>query len=652
MNRAEDQRSKGLSNTDRGSAQPPDPIVNSLRGIFVLVALLAGGRLAAQDFRSEMIATQLVENGIPIQLELVVAKPPGTGPFPTVVFNHGSTGSGSDPAEFTKTWTSVNAARFFNERGWMVVYPQRRGRGRSGGLYDEGFAPDRSGYTCTASISLAGLERAMVDVDEVVRHLRTRTDVDSQRMLVGGFSRGGILAVAYAGTRPGVFLGAVNFVGGWIGDQCPTVAAINPVTFIRGAAYPEPTLWLYGENDSFYRMSHSRSNFASFIGAGGHGEFFAYSVPAGQNGHFLLGYPELWEGTLANYLQTLPRLPAMIQATGGRQAVALGGQVTLSVTGGANPLGYQWTRNGSAIEGATGSTLLVNGLLPGGAGLYQAAIARAGGTRAEADPMIVGPVLAEKISGSGREVGADIVHPNGRVYDQFLLEGPAVSLTADAGQIARLSFIDLSDDIVQVEFSGAGTLTLTLESASGPAQPRNYEQPSVSYYRGHASIVIVGADETSNVSVFSVGRANAVNQGLFRADVTYDGVADIASLAIVSPTGRFGGLRTANVSYFGSRGVTGIYAPGIDFAGPVYVGNISAHDTATPVLWVGAAADVRVAGGDLRQDNGRAVQVGGFSRLQFVEGRTSHDGALPARANRARLERRGEDVTGEVVVGP
>ena len=57
----------------------------------------------------------------------------------------------------------------------------------------------------------------------------------------------------------------------------------------------------------------------------------------------------------------------------------------------------------------------------------------------------------------------------------------------------RASYIDMNDDIVQVEFSGAGTVTLTLAGMSGPALPVNYNQ-SVAYVKGHATIAIADAD--------------------------------------------------------------------------------------------------------------------------------------------------------------
>ena len=119
----------------------------------------------------------------------------------------------------------------------MVAFPQRRGRGRSGGLYDEGFNADRAkGYTCETKRTLAGADRALADVDAVIAALQKRPDVRPGPVLLLGQSRGGALAVAYAGLRPKKVHGVVNFVGGWVGG-CPIAAGINRTLMNGGAAF-------------------------------------------------------------------------------------------------------------------------------------------------------------------------------------------------------------------------------------------------------------------------------------------------------------------------------------------------------------------------------------------------------------------------------
>lgn len=104
---------------------------------------LCSAAVGAQAVVLQRIGTNLLEDGRPVALELAISRPPGDGPFPTLVFNHGSVNNGNDPREVSRTVTYVELAAFFNERGWMVGVPQRRGRGKSDGLYAEGWQLER-----------------------------------------------------------------------------------------------------------------------------------------------------------------------------------------------------------------------------------------------------------------------------------------------------------------------------------------------------------------------------------------------------------------------------------------------------------------------------------------------------------------------------
>jgi hypothetical protein len=330
------------------------------------------------------------------------------------------------------------------------------------------------------------------------------------------------------------------------------------------------------------------------------------------------------------------------------RTAAMGSPVTFSTATSAANATYQWQYNGAPIGGATSRTLTIDSTTPDRTGLYTAVVTDSGSFTLSA-PAILGLTSDVKLLGAGQEVGSNIVHPNGNVYDQALLQGSAITLTADPGQVSRASWIGLSDEIVQAEFSGAGALSIVLTVPSGPAPARNYNQPDVAYMRGHAALIITGANETTNVSVFSVGRLTAVNQSIFRDDVAYEGVANLAYIAILSSNGNFGGIRAGNANFWSTRGHTGIYAPGVHFNGPVYVCEITATEEAIPVLMLGSATDTKIAGGDLLQTNGRAVQVSGLTQLRFVSGMTSAGQELPALACRGRLEENGQDVTARVV---
>jgi hypothetical protein len=398
---------------------------------------------------------------------------------------------------------------------------------------------------------------------------------------------------------------------------------------------------------------------------------FSYTPAAGTRfgspGTYLLSVT-FTPADASNYRTTGVQVPVEVKSAApsfttqsGDQTVPLGGRVVLaaSISGGQNPA-LQWQRDGRDLAGATTSSLVLSNVQPADAGLYSLSVAWGPPNDRQISSsarMIVGVSTTAKVQGTGQELEpTDIHHPNGKVFDQVQLTGAAELVTADDGQVTRTSFIDPDNDIVQVEFSGPGTLALVIDDAPAPGRPVNYNQ-KIDYVKGLARIVISGANENTHVSVFSVGRATAVDQTLFKSDVEYGGIADIASIVISSSNGKFGGVRTANTHYFAYHGMTGIYAPDVTFTGPVYIGNIVGYGSAAPVILLGSAGDRSlITGGDLLQTASWAVMVSGLTRLKFVDGQDSHGRLLPAKANQALLFQVGADgfriVTDEIVVNP
>jgi uncharacterized protein (DUF1800 family) len=362
--------------------------------------------------------------------------------------------------------------------------------------------------------------------------------------------------------------------------------------------------------------------------------------------------------TLASFLA--PVLHAQVISTAPQSQNATAGTTatfTVAATG-TGSLSYQWQFNGSAlangatVSGATSATLTLSNIQPANTGIYTVVVTS--GTTSTTASAILGLATTTKLfpANAGLET-ANIPHPNGNIYDQILLQGSAASVRADSNQILRMSFVDLTDDIVQVEFSGPGTLSLVLDNATGPAVAVKYNQPTVSYMRGHASIVISGATENTHLSIFSVGSLTSPNLSLFPAGMSYDGLADVARVAILSTDGKFGGIRTANTSYFASQGLTGIYAPGVAVSGPVYLGDIDAFATATPAIVLGSTSDARVTGGNLQQTNSQPVTVSGLTVLNFVAGTKSNGVTLTAQTVQGQLTQNGVNVTSQIAAsGP
>ena len=304
------------------------------------------------------------------------------------------------------------------------------------------------------------------------------------------------------------------------------------------------------------------------------------------------------------------------------QEVQSGTAVVLSVAASGDDLTYQWYTGNSGdtpnpVAGATGGTLTTGALTT--STNYWAQVTNAGGS-ANSDTAVItvaAPSVPLVLDGSGDIAGENIQHPNGNVFDQILLTGESIQLQARPGQITRVSFMDETEDIVQVEFSGVGTFTVTLDPATflPPAIPPRYNQ-AVEYVTGRPSVVIDGADANTFFSIFTVGRINAVNQALFPEGQVYDAQADVTLVEVINSTG-MGGMQLSNAAFSASTGKTGVDARGVPIAVRLTIGDIDASGDAVPHLLFGEGSftvaagnpGLRITGGDLLQTNGAAVVV-------------------------------------------
>ena len=85
----------------------------------------------------------VIIDGEPVRLAVRIYRPVIDEPLPTLIFDRGSTGTGSDPSSFEFVQYFEPVVTHFVRRGYAVTLPSRRGRGGSEGIYDEGFLPIR-----------------------------------------------------------------------------------------------------------------------------------------------------------------------------------------------------------------------------------------------------------------------------------------------------------------------------------------------------------------------------------------------------------------------------------------------------------------------------------------------------------------------------
>jgi carboxymethylenebutenolidase len=145
-------------------------------------------------------------------LQGVVFKPEGAGPFPAVVYNHGSA-----PGMLSKDAFEA-LGPVFAAHGWVFFGPYRRGQGLSAaaGPYigDEIAAAEKRGGIAAGAAALVRL----LETDPLqgqlaaLAWLRTQRFVQSDRIAVAGNSFGGIETVLCA--ERGTYCAAIDSAGG------------------------------------------------------------------------------------------------------------------------------------------------------------------------------------------------------------------------------------------------------------------------------------------------------------------------------------------------------------------------------------------------------------------------------------------------------
>ena len=145
-----------------------------------------------------------------LRLHGIVFRPEGKGPFPAVVYNHGSY---KDPTEAIEILGPV-----FASRGWVLFAPYRRGQGLSAAegpfIGDEIAAARKTGGPPAASTKMIQLLRTdhLNDQLAALAWLKTQDLVAPDRIAFVGNSFGGIESVL--GAERGSYCAAVDASGG------------------------------------------------------------------------------------------------------------------------------------------------------------------------------------------------------------------------------------------------------------------------------------------------------------------------------------------------------------------------------------------------------------------------------------------------------
>ncbi|HEX7962253.1 MAG TPA: dienelactone hydrolase family protein, partial [Terriglobales bacterium] len=188
-----------------------------------------------------------------LRLKAYLWKPAGPGPFPAVLFNHGSGGATADQTAGMPITQAANIlAPFFVKHGYVFLYPFRRGQGPSANqapfmqdvLLREEEAKGKDARQHLQFVLLATDQ--LDDVMAALAFLKTIPGVDPRRIALAGHSFGGNLTLL-AAERDNTVRAAVTFgaaANSW--DRSPELreALITAVHNTKG-----PIMLTHAEND-------------------------------------------------------------------------------------------------------------------------------------------------------------------------------------------------------------------------------------------------------------------------------------------------------------------------------------------------------------------------------------------------------------------
>ena len=250
-----------------------------MRNSWVRLSLVA---LLLPTFSSARTKAEVVSfpNGN-ITLQGVLYKPEGTGPFPAVVYNHGSA-AGMLSSEAFEAIGPVYVGR-----GWVFFAPYRRGQGlsASAGPYirDEiNAAAKSSGIRAAAATMVRLLETDHLD-DQLaaLAWLRKQSFVQPDRIAVAGNSFGGVEAVL--GAERAQYCAAIDAAGGaesWA--LAPELQALM-IRAVRGSQ--TPIFFFQAENDHDLSPSRTLSKIMKEAGKPFELKFYPPFGNSPQDGH-------------------------------------------------------------------------------------------------------------------------------------------------------------------------------------------------------------------------------------------------------------------------------------------------------------------------------------------------------------------------------
>lgn len=257
-----------------------------------LLTLAFSPTVSAYDLEEQIV--MIPKRGFSVSLETTIYKPHGKGPFPLAIINHGkSIGS----PKLQRRYRPLPAVSYFLQRGYAVVVPMRQGFSNSGGNYVNPECDlERNGYGQAE------------DVEAVLEHMSAQPYVNKGNVLVLGQSHGGLTTLAFgARNYPGV-MGLINFAGGLRQQSCPGwESGLVQAAGSYAKQTKVPSLWFYGENDSYFSPDTYNSMYRRYTEAGGRATLVNFGK-FGTDAHGMFGSRRgepIWQPEVTRFLENI-----------------------------------------------------------------------------------------------------------------------------------------------------------------------------------------------------------------------------------------------------------------------------------------------------------------------------------------------------------
>jgi dienelactone hydrolase len=255
-----------------------------------------------------------------LKLSGILWKPPGAGPFPAVVYNHGS-------EQFEKSDNYADIANFYVKNGFEFLMPLRRGHSYTengqvlatsdGVLFDDRLSADA--LSSQASRNSNWIKEQELDNQDVVaaaKWLAKQPSVESDKMIMSGISFGGIQTclAAEKGLGMRAFIPFAPAAMAW--EMVPEVHQRLEQALQNAEA---PVFLIQAENDYSLGPSQDLGPVLDKEGSPNRHKVYApFEVekgPAGGHAGFALHGMNKWRQDLSNFLQEIENLPLSVAAS-------------------------------------------------------------------------------------------------------------------------------------------------------------------------------------------------------------------------------------------------------------------------------------------------------------------------------------------------